>query len=527
MSGPLRLSGTPASGGYAEGPIFCLDGDAASYVPKGSAAAEAEALKPRSTAASEQLAVLAAASTGEAADMLEFQLAMLADDSLSGPAFDAIDAGAPADEAWADALAAEIAGYEAADDEYFRARAADLKDIRQQVLDALTSAGDRTAPPGAILFGEDIAPTRFLATDWSAGGGIALSKGSSASHVAMLARSRGVPMVVGLGSAAKDVAGLALLDAEHGGIVLRPTAGDIEGFRKSSTAYGERRRRAEDGVMRPAATENGVPVRVLVNVADPSDVDRIDIASCDGVGLMRTEFLFGKAPARRGDPIPRLPQGARMGRWQAGDDPHHRRRRRQAGAWLHRRGRQPVPGLEGHPPVAGAAGGFPRPDPRAAAGRGAWQSEGDVPDDLRAGGICARCGAVCGRGERPRSQAGVAAYDAAARHHGRGAVGGDRAGAVFRCRLLLDRLERFDAICDGGGARQHGGRGAQFGDEPGGAAADRGGRRHSAGCTTSRSACAATPAAIRPPSLICSRPACATFPSRRRNWRSPRRRSQA
>ena len=38
MSGPLRLTGTPASGGYAEGPIFCLDGDAASYVAKGSAA---------------------------------------------------------------------------------------------------------------------------------------------------------------------------------------------------------------------------------------------------------------------------------------------------------------------------------------------------------------------------------------------------------------------------------------------------------------------------------------------------------
>jgi phosphotransferase system enzyme I (PtsI) len=110
----------------------------------------------------------------------------------------------------------------------------------------------------------------------------------------MLARSRGVPMVVGLGSAANDVAGLALLDAERGGIVLQPTAGDIEGFRKSSAAYGERRRRAEDSALKPGATENGVPVRVLVNVADPSDIDRIDIASCDGVGLMRTEFLFGK-----------------------------------------------------------------------------------------------------------------------------------------------------------------------------------------------------------------------------------------
>lgn len=295
MPGPLRLTGTPASGGYAEGPIFCLDGDAASYVPKDSSAAEAQALRAAIEVASEQLAVLAAASTGEAADMLEFQLAMLADESLSESAFAAIDAGGPADRAWSDALAGEIAGYEAADDEYFRARAADLKDIRQQVLDALTSAGNRTAPPGAILFGEDIAPTRFLATDWSAGGGIALSKGSSASHVAMLARSRGVPMVVGLGSAAQDVAGLALLDAEHGGIVLRPTASDIEGFRKSSTAYSERRRSAEGAVTRPAATANGIPVRVLVNVADPDDVERIDISSCDGVGLMRTEFLFGKS----------------------------------------------------------------------------------------------------------------------------------------------------------------------------------------------------------------------------------------
>jgi phosphotransferase system enzyme I (PtsI) len=294
MSGPLRLTGTPASGGYAEGPVFCLDNDAASYVAKGSAAAEAEALSAAIETATEQLAALAAASTGEAADMLEFQLAMLADDSLSNPAFDAINAGAPANEAWAQALAEQIAGYEAADDEYFRARAADLKDIRQQVLDALTLAGDRTAPPGAILFGEDIAPTRFLATDWSAGGGIALSKGSSASHVAMLARSRGVPMIVGLGHDAKDVAGFALLDAEHGGIVLRPTDGDIEGFRKSSTAYGERRRRAESSVLKPATTENGVRVRVLVNIADPADVDRIDIASCDGIGLMRTEFLFGK-----------------------------------------------------------------------------------------------------------------------------------------------------------------------------------------------------------------------------------------
>lgn len=294
MSGLLSLTGIPASGGYAEGPIFRLDNDAASYVPKGSAAAEALALETAIETASKQLAALISGSTGEAADMLEFQLAMLADGSLSEPAFAAIEAGARADEAWSDALAGEIAGYEAAEDEYFRARAADLKDIRQQVLDALTPAVDRAAPPGAILFGEDIAPTRFLATDWSSGGGIALSKGSSASHVAMLARSRGVPMVVGLGPAPTNFDGIALLDAEHGRILLGELGEETDLFRSSAAALAKRRQRAEDHLRKPAATADGTPVRMQINVADPADVDRIDIAICDGVGLMRTEFLFSK-----------------------------------------------------------------------------------------------------------------------------------------------------------------------------------------------------------------------------------------
>lgn len=294
MSGPLRLTGTPASQGYAEGPIFCLKTHAGSYRRKASAEAEAQALTDAITAASTRLVELIAGSSGDAADMLEFQLAMLSDDTLAGAALEAIRAGQPADTAWSEAMAREIAGYEAADDEYFRARSADLKDIRQQVLDALTSANGIAVPPGAILFGEDIAPTRFLATDWSRGGGIALTKGSSASHVAMLARARGVPMVVGLTPSASDLTGLALLDAEQGGIVLNPAHGDIEGFRRSSEAYGVRRRLAEDAVGKPAMTANGVRVRTMVNVADPSDVQRIDVSTCDGVGLMRTEFLFGE-----------------------------------------------------------------------------------------------------------------------------------------------------------------------------------------------------------------------------------------
>ncbi|SDA87186.1 phosphoenolpyruvate--protein phosphotransferase [Mesorhizobium qingshengii] len=300
MSGPHRLQGISASAGYAEGPLFDLDRTAAHYTVRATAADEKAALEAAIDAATARLAALIETADSAAADILEFQIAMLGDDALGRPAFAAIHAGQPADRAWRQALDAEIAGYDASDQDYFRARAADIRDIRDQVLRALTEDGDVQAPAGAILYGEDIAPTRFLETDWSCGGGIALKAGSTASHVAMLARSRGVPMVVGLGVVGlggppAKLAGPALLDAEHGGIVLSPSRAEIDAFRRSSSSFSARRDLAGTFLARPAMTKTGTAVRVQVNIADPSDVDGIDIATCDGVGLMRTEFLFGKA----------------------------------------------------------------------------------------------------------------------------------------------------------------------------------------------------------------------------------------
>jgi phosphoenolpyruvate-protein phosphotransferase (PTS system enzyme I) len=295
----MRIEGIPASPGYAEGPLFNLDRPPAVYAGKPSAAEEKAALEAAIGRAVSRLSMLIDTADSEAAGILEFQIAMLEDDALSDPAFASIGSGQPADAAWRQALDAEIVGYEASDQDYFRARAADLRDIRDQVLRALTEDGEMAAPAGAIFYGEDIAPTRFLETDWSTGGGIALKAGSTASHVAMLARSRGVPMIVGLGVAGlgaspANAPGLALLDAEHGGIVLAPSPAEVEAFRQSSSSFSARHGKAQAFLSRPAATSTGTPVRVQVNIAYPSDVDGIDISTCDGVGLMRTEFLFGR-----------------------------------------------------------------------------------------------------------------------------------------------------------------------------------------------------------------------------------------
>jgi len=288
-------SGIVASPGFAEGPLHRLDGAMARYVPRGGTQAEREALKAALAVASEQLAGLIGLAEGEAADMLEFQLAMVEDDALTGPALAAIDSGADAAHAWDAALAAEIAGYEASPEEYFRARAADLRDIRDRVRRALLGEDQAAVVPGAILFGTDIGPTRFLEVDWSAGGGIALTGGSAASHVAMLARARGVPMVVGLGPVATpDFDVPAFLDAGRGTLLIDPPDAAIDLFRAAAAQFADAREGARRYLSRPAATKDGTPVRVQVNIADPTDVERIDIDHCDGVGLMRTEFLFGK-----------------------------------------------------------------------------------------------------------------------------------------------------------------------------------------------------------------------------------------
>lgn len=291
---PIVLTGIAASPGFATGPLCRLDAVTASYLPKATSTEEIEALNGAIAMASAAVASLIERSSGESADILEFQLAMLSDDTLAEPALAAIGQGADAASAWARALDAEIAGYEASGDDYFRARSADLGDIRDRVLRALVGTDTLATLPGAILAGEDLAPTRFLETDWSAGGGIALAAGSSASHVAMLARSRGVPMVVGLGDALSTLSGDVLLDAKAGMLTAFAAAGDIIWHREAATAFAAERADAAAYLSKPARTADGTPVLTYVNVADPSDVDGINITTCDGVGLMRTEFLFSR-----------------------------------------------------------------------------------------------------------------------------------------------------------------------------------------------------------------------------------------
>jgi phosphotransferase system enzyme I (PtsI) len=293
----LQITGTPASAGLAAGVVFLLADGERRERRRGGARLEAAALEHAVARARDELALLAASLVDDGAEILAFQIAMLEDDALAEPAFADIAAGAAADAAWRAALAAQIADYEGAEDAIFRARASDLVDIRDRVLNVLSGdAADLEIPPGAILVGKDLTPSAFLAIDWTAGGGVALTAGSASSHVATLARARGVPMIVGFAFDLDSAAGVgeALIDAESGTLWLDPDPATRVAFATRRERARRASQAADDYRMRPAITGCGTPVAIYLNISDPAELDALDPASCDGIGLARTEFLFDR-----------------------------------------------------------------------------------------------------------------------------------------------------------------------------------------------------------------------------------------
>jgi len=295
--GGAVLAGVVASPGLAVGPIALQRPAQSLQRVVGRPEEEEQALRAASEAAAAQLSALGEAARDEvAADILEFQLALLEDEDLIDPIFESVRAGEPADQAWTTALDREIAEYAASDDDTFRARAADLVDLRDRVVRALTPAADIRpvlGPRAAIYADEELTPSRFLEIDWSRYVGAATRGGSAAGHVALLARARGTPLVVGLQrfEALRDGT-LAVLDAEKGHLILDPSPDTLADTRRRLSAVAARAQANAKFLAGPAVTAGGERVHVSINIDEPALLDRLDPAHCDGIGLTRTEFLF-------------------------------------------------------------------------------------------------------------------------------------------------------------------------------------------------------------------------------------------
>jgi phosphoenolpyruvate-protein phosphotransferase (PTS system enzyme I) len=291
----LAYRGRTASIGFAHGPFVRVEGATSGGRVAALPPDEEAALRAALVSAGQQIAKLAEAVGGDAAQILEFQVALLEDDDFLDPIFAAIVEGAPAHTAWSSALEAQIADYNAAADEYLQARSSDLADLRDRVLRTLRGGEGEVPkiPGGAVVCTDDLPPSQFLGIDWSRGGGLALLRGSPTSHVAMLACARGIPMIVQLGSVPAN-ARTALLDGEGATLELDPSAEQIGLFERRRDLLRKNRASARAILRRPTASWAGEKIRLLINIQRVEDLEHADAQYADGIGLMRTEFLLGQ-----------------------------------------------------------------------------------------------------------------------------------------------------------------------------------------------------------------------------------------
>ena len=294
----LRLHGKTASTGFATGPLVHLkSADVAE--PRATLVSDEEekALRAAMVKAEADLDALAKVASGDGADILSFQQEMLMDPALIEGVLVKVNHGQSAVSAWEDGLQEQIADYEAADDDYFRARASDLTDLKDRVARALLGLSDTALelPESAILLADDLTPSRFLALDHEKLGGVALLQGSVNSHVSMLARARGLPMVVSLSQQEAEIgddATDAILDADQGLLVVAPTPKTRQGYEAKQADVARLSEEAIEAMHRPAVTVDGHSIDVLINIDDPDAIDDETLSAADGVGLLRTEFLF-------------------------------------------------------------------------------------------------------------------------------------------------------------------------------------------------------------------------------------------
>ena len=286
-----RIEGRPAAPGIALGSLVRLVDAKHEMRQSRSMEAERQALTDALEASRLDLAALIAKVEDEDAKaILSFQIALLDDETLAAPAFAQIADGEVANRAWIAAIDPEIASYDHADDPYFRARASDLRDLRDRVLRRLAGEVDQAVPPGVIVAAEDMPPSVFLATDWC-GGGLVLRRGSPSSHVAILARSRGVPMLVGVDVDHLESGMDAVLDGDAGVLIIDPDPAQRAEYDVRLGQQAEARQ-STSSFTGPVLTASGEPVQLMINVTGLAELRDIDPSRVDGIGLMRTEFLF-------------------------------------------------------------------------------------------------------------------------------------------------------------------------------------------------------------------------------------------
>lgn len=294
-----RLRGVPASPGVAIGAAFQLrQSDVVVDERAADPNHERRSLDAALASAHVQLEALQARmiSDTERAAIFSAHQELLEDPEVLDAAAERIRAGASAAYAWQQAYLKQAERLFGLRNPVLAGRAADLKDVGRRVLHLLVGREETglDIPPEAILIAEDLAPSDTASLDRSRVRGFCTTMGSATSHVAILARALSIPAVAGIDPRALDVApgSRVILDGDAGMLQLEPSTEDERAVAERQAAAESRRSAELASAAAPAVTTDGHRIEVVANIGDEDEARRVVDLGGEGVGLLRTEFLF-------------------------------------------------------------------------------------------------------------------------------------------------------------------------------------------------------------------------------------------
>ncbi len=183
------------------------------------------------------------------------------------------------------------------EEEYFKARAQDVRDVRQRVLRCLLGkgeeAGESLTKP-VIVIADDLTPSDTIQFQKSNLLGLCTVRGGPTSHTAILARGLGIPAVVSAPLALDQIGNdtLLILDGGTGDVTIGPTLAELDRAKRRQADWLATRTARLSVAQQPAITRDGHRVEVVANIGNSDDAKRAIEQGAEGVGLFRTEFLF-------------------------------------------------------------------------------------------------------------------------------------------------------------------------------------------------------------------------------------------
>ena len=300
------LAGSPASPGIVVGPVHLLVWEVPEVrhtrVDDGAIDGEVARFRAAVARAHERLAQLAervAASAGpEEAAIFDVQRSMLDDGELLAAVEALIRQNLAAEKAFDVVMLEWRQHFTRHPQPMVRERVGDLTDVHIRVLTILMDLPDHDPVDlpkgtGAILVTHDLTPSLTVQLDREAIAAIATDAGTRTSHVAILARSLGLPAVVGLRNATSQLQSgdIVVLDGTSGQLVLKPTHAEVQAYRRRAQQEAVEEAELLRLSFEDAVTVDGERITLRANVDLPEDAEAAAQSGADGVGLMRTEFL--------------------------------------------------------------------------------------------------------------------------------------------------------------------------------------------------------------------------------------------